>query len=810
VAIKKSQLYSSIWKSCDELRGSMDASQYKDYILVILFVKYLTDKYYGKKNQQIEVPDGASFHDMIKLKGKPNIGEGINKIISKLAEECDLGNLTKDANFDDSDKLGSGKAKVDRLSKIVGIFQNNDLDFSKNKAEGDDIIGDAYEYLMRNFATQSGKSKGQFYTPAEVSRTIAKIVGTANTKKKSQTVYDPTCGSGSLLLKAHDESPTGLTIYGQEKDLATSSMAKMNMFIHNAPLAVIKNEDTISSPQFIENEKLKTFDFAVANPPFSDKAWSNGINEEDDTFERFDGFAVPPRKNGDYVYLLHMLKSLKPNGKGAIVLPHGVLFRGNVEAVIRKKIIQRGWIKGIIGLPTNLFYGTGIPACIVILDKENAEDRKGIFMIDASRNFTKDGNKNRLQVKDIHKIVDVFTNQIEIPKFSRLIPLSEISNEKNDFNLNITRYIDSQEEEDIQDIDAHLNGGIPESDIDNLEKYWDVYPTLQKELFSPNKRKGYLDLKIEKSEIQNKIFTHKEFEKFTKSVIDIFEKWKIDNYSIIDGIKVDTNPKELIHFISEDLLKKFSDISLIDKYDIYQYLMSYWEETMQDDVYLIAQNGWNAGKEITPILFDKGKNKGKTKGWYNEIIPKELMIEKYFSEKNDELNQLIADSESLNQEMDDMDEEYGNGNDGDAFAEVRGKSGKITKGEIDKRIKIIKNDAGFEDELEIIIKYLEKFTKKADVDAEIKSKEKEMDKELIEKYKKLTIDEIKKLVVNDKWLSSVSDSINDELEKISHNLTNRIKELIERYENPLPGLGNENQSLTEKVDQHLEKMGFKW
>tara|TARA_Y100000590_G_scaffold191788_1_gene218145 strand:+ start:95 stop:2527 length:2433 start_codon:yes stop_codon:yes gene_type:complete len=810
MAIKKSQLYSSIWKSCDELRGSMDASQYKDYILVILFVKYLTDKYYGKKNQQIEVPDGASFHDMIKLKGKPNIGEGINKIISKLAEECDLGNLTKDANFDDSDKLGSGKAKVEKLSKIVGIFQNDSLDFSKNKAEGDDIIGDAYEYLMRNFATQSGKSKGQFYTPAEVSRIIAKVVGTANAKIKSQTVYDPTCGSGSLLLKAHDESPNGLTIYGQEKDLATSSMAKMNMFIHNAPLAVIKNEDTISSPQFIENEKLKTFDFAVANPPFSDKAWSTAINEENDTFERFDGFAVPPRKNGDYAYLLHMLKSLKPNGKGAIVLPHGVLFRGNAEAVIRKKIIERGWIKGIIGLPSNLFYGTGIPACIVILDKENAEDRKEIFMMDASKNFIKDGNKNRLQAKDIHKIVDVFTNQIEIPKFSRLIPLSEISNEKNDFNLNITRYIDSQEEEDIQDIDAHLNGGIPESDIDNLEKYWRVYPSLQEELFSPNKRKGYLDLKIEKSEIQNKIFTHKEFEKFTKSVIDIYEKWKIDNYTIFDGIKVDTNPKELIHLISEDLLKKFLDISLIDRYDIYQYLMSYWEETMQDDVYLIAQNGWNTGKEITPILFEKGKNKGKVKDWYNELIPKELMIEKYFSEKNDKHNQLIADSESLNQEMDDMEEEYANGDDGDVFGEVRGKSGKIAKGEIDKRIKIIKNDTEFEDEFEIIKKYLEKFTKKADVDAEIKSKEKEMEKKLVEKYKKLTTDEIKKLVVNDKWLSSLSYSINEELEKLSHKLTNRMKELVERYEDPLPGLENENQSLTENVHQHLGKIGFKW
>jgi len=583
----------------------------------------------------------------------------------------------------------------------------------------------------------------------------------------------------------------------------------MNMFIHGAPLAEIKNEDTLSSPQFKENEKLKTFDFAVANPPFSDKAWSNGINAENDTFERFDGFAVPPRKNGDYAYLLHMLKSLKPNGKGAIVLPHGVLFRGNVEAVIRKKIIERGWIKGIIGLASNLFYGTSIPACVVILDKENAQARKGIFMIDASKDFIKDGNKNKLQTKDIHKIVDSFTNQIEIPKFSRLVPLSEISSEKNNYNLNISRYIDSQDEEDIQDIEAHLKGGIPTKDIDDLSEYWKVYPSIRKVLFSPDKRKGYENLTVEKSEIQSSIFGHSEFKNFSDKIRKIYEQWKTDNISLLNGVKVGTKPKELISIISKDLLEKFSDIFLIGKYDIYQYLMSYWEETMQDDAYLISQNDWNAGKEITPILFDKGKNKGKAKGWYNELIPKELMIEKYFSEKSIEINDLNAESESLLQELDEMDEEFGNGDD-DLFSEVRGKSGKISKGEIGKRIKNIKDDAEFADELGIITKYLDKFTKKAEMDAKIKAKEKELDKKLFEKYGKLEEKEIKKLIIHEKWLSSLSNSINEEMKNLSHNLASRIKELVERYENPLPALAKENQSLTEQVDQHLEKMGFKW
>ncbi len=437
----------------------MDASQYKDYVLVLLFVKYVSDKYAGDPNALIEVPKGGGFADMVALKGDKEIGDKINIIIAKLAEANDLKGVIDVADFNDSDKLGSGKEMVDRLSNLVAIFNRPELDFRKNRAEGDDILGDAYEYLMRHFATESGKSKGQFYTPAEVSRIMAKAIGTGGARSAAQTVYDPTCGSGSLLLKAHDEAPYDLTIYGQEMDVATRALAKMNMVLHNCPTAEIWRGNTLSTPHFVNNDgRLKTFDFVVANPHFSNKAWSTGFDPANDQFNRFaDG--VPPAKNGDYAYLLHVLASLKSNGKGAIILPHGVLFRGNAEAEIRKRIVGRGYIKAIIGLPANLFYGTGIPACIVVLDKENAHARTGVFMIDASKGFVKDGNKNRLRAQDIHKIVDAFTRQLAIDKYSRMVPLAEI--EKNDFNLNIPRYIDSSEPEDLQDIEAHLKGGIP-------------------------------------------------------------------------------------------------------------------------------------------------------------------------------------------------------------------------------------------------------------------------------------------------------------------------------------------------------------
>src|SRR5690554_2906792 len=401
MAIKKSELYSSLWASCDELRGSMDASQYKDYVLVLLFMKYVSDK--GDK--LVDIPEGGSFNDMVKLKGQPDIGNQMNIIIGKLAGANGLNGIITVADFNDDEKLGKGKDKVDRLSHLIEIFENESLNFRSNRVENDDLLGDAYEFLMRHFATESGKSKGQFYTPAEVSRVMAKLIGIEQSQSPSETLYDMACGSGSLLLKAADEAPHGITIYGQENDNATRALAVMNMWLHNFADADIKQGNTMASPEFTDDAtgELKTFDYAVANPPFSYKKWMNGLDPKNDIYKRFEGYSVPPKKNGDFAFLLHLIKSLKSKGKACIVLPLGVLFRGNAEAEIRKKIIQKGYIKGIIGLPPNLFYGTGIAASLIVIDKEGASERKSIFMVDASKGFIKDGNKNRLREQDIHK-----------------------------------------------------------------------------------------------------------------------------------------------------------------------------------------------------------------------------------------------------------------------------------------------------------------------------------------------------------------------------------------------------------------------
>ncbi|WP_020585443.1 type I restriction-modification system subunit M [Desulfobacter curvatus] len=909
MAIKKSELYSSLWASCDELRGGMDASQYKDYVLFMLFVKYISDKYAGQPFAPITIPYGASFADMVALKGKPTIGDDINKrIVAPLANANKL-SRTALPDFDDSEKLGSAKEKVERLTNLVAIFENKALDFSKNRAENDDILGDAYEYLMRHFATESGKSKGQFYTPSEVSRVMAKIIGIDKADTSgTTTVYDPTCGSGSLLLKVADEAKTSVTLYGQEKDNATSALAHMNMILHNNPTAEIKQGNTLSNPRFPEDEGvMKQFDFVVANPPFSDKRWGNGVDTEKDPYNRFDGFGVPPSKNGDYAYLLHIIRSLKSQGKGACILPHGVLFRGNAEAVIRESLVKKGYIKGIIGLPANLFYGTGIPACIILVDKEAAGSRKGIFMVDASKGFIKDGNKNRLREMDLHRIVDVFNHQAQHHGYSKMVSFAEI--EKNEFNLNIPRYIDSSKSEDIQDIEAHLLGDIPKTDIDALKNYWVVFPQLKNALFTQAKRSNkYLTLQVEQNLIKQTIFEHDEFIRYTELINEVFEGWRIKTQATLKELTHGFNPKKLIHTISENLLSAYCAHPLIDKYDVYQYLMNYWFNIMQDDCYLIAApidfgGGWQAS--TYRILVKNNKGNEVDKGWTCDLIPKYLVINRYFAQEQQVIDELKDELENFQGKLTELEEEHssedgplnGVGNKSEAtmslqeyidlawealdptsssayktlnkslireiehLADLAEKDGisslKNAKGNVtltavknrlkkafdeekpllnnylecdkaikDSKKKIIKlqqkaleqidkaltkhSDGEFLAEIRVLKQYLSLFEDIAALKKQIKEKEAELDETLLAFYPTLTEEQIKQLVVDDKWLGTIEKDIHSELDRISQRLTSRIKDLAERYEMPLPEQTQRVSMLEDAVAVHLKKMGFLW
>jgi type I restriction enzyme M protein len=805
MAIKKSELYSSLWASCNELRGGMDASQYKDYVLTMLFVKYISDKYAGNPMGLIEIPEGASFDDMVALKGKPDIGDRINKeILRPLFSANGLEGSMELVDFNDDDKLGSGKDKVETLSKLIAIFENPGLNFKNNRAEDDDVLGDAYEFLMRHFATESGKSKGQFYTPAEVSRILSKVISVDKADKPSYTAYDPTCGSGSLLLKVADEAPNGLTLYGQEKDIATKGLAIMNMWLHGYPEASISGGNTISTPSFKENDgTLKRFDFVVANPPFSVKNWVTGINPMDDEFKRFRGYGVPPEKNGDYAFLLHIVASLKSTGKGAVILPHGVLFRGNAEAEIRKNLLQRKWIKGIIGLPANLFYGTGIPACIIVIDKENAEDREGVFMMDASKGYIKDGNKNRLREQDIHKIVDAFNREWEIDKFCRLVPYNEI--EKNEYNLNIPRYIDTQEEEDIQDLNAHLNGGIPQKDIDALQEFWTVYPNLRKDLFTTI-REGYAKLNVEKSAIKSTIFEHSDFTKYDTQLNSLFEDFKRLNHAKMNAISSDTKPKDFIKTISEDILERYGNKPLIGQYDIYQHLLDYWNETLKDDVYLIVEDGWVA--KVKRILEKNKKGTEVDKGWTCDLIPKELVINRFLASEFQELVSIETELESVQAEIVSFEEEHA-GDEG-VLSDATNDKGSITKTTLTAFIKENKSNSAEKETLSIANDLLKLFNREAELKKDQKEKTLALDNLSLKTFKELTEEDVRTLVVDDKWLTSIKASIQTEIDAISKRLTGRVKQLAERYENTLVELDKETKTLEDKVSAHLKKMGLVW
>lgn len=817
MALKKSELYSSLWQSCDELRGGMDASQYKDYVLVLLFIKYVSDKYAGVPYAPIVIPEGASFKDMVALKGKPDIGDQINKkIVGPLADANKLSDMP---DFNEPTKLGSGKEMVDRLTNLIAIFENPGLDFSKNRAEGDDILGDAYEYLMRHFATESGKSKGQFYTPAEVSRIIAQIMGIRGAKTGADTtIYDPTCGSGSLLLKLADEARTPVTIYGQEKDAATSGLARMNMILHNNPTALIVQGNTLADPKFKDGDTLKIFDYVVANPPFSDKRWSNGVDAPHDPFERFQSFGVPPGKQGDYAYLLHIVRSLKTTGRGACILPHGVLFRGNAEADIRRNLIRKGYIKGIIGLPPNLFYGTGIPACLVVIDKQDAQARKGVFMIDASGGFMKDGPKNRLRAQDIHKIVDVFNRQAEVPKYSRMVSFEEI--EKNDFNLNLPRYIDSRQPEDLQDIEGHLKGGIPGADVDGLQFYWTVCPQLRSAIFK-DRRPGYFDLAVEKSAIKSTIYEHPEFVAFTGEMNAHFAAWRQKSAGTLRALQPGFHPKEVISALSEDLLTHYTGKALIDKYDVYQHLMDYWAETMQDDCYIIADEGWKA--ETYRITEKDKKGKEKDKGRACDLVPKGLIVARYFAKEQEAIDQLAAELDSVTATIAEMEEEY-SGEDG-AFSELE----KINKAEVTRRLrqielesastensllKVAEDQTPYGDpeksETEVLQEWLNLNNRESELKKKLKDAEASLDAKAYGQYTKLTKNEIQTLVVDDKWLAALDAAIHGEMDRISQALTQRVKELAERYETPLHQMVSRVAKFESKVDSHLEGMGFSW
>ncbi|RVY26733.1 type I restriction-modification system subunit M [Helicobacter pylori] len=811
MAIKKSELYSSLWAGADSLRGGMDASEYKNYVLNLLFLKYISDKARSNTDSEIEVPQGCFYEDILALEGDKEIGDKLNKIIAKIAERNDLKGVIDSVDFNDNTKLGEGKAMMDTLSNLVKIFA--DLSLGVHRALDDDLLGDAYEYLMRHFASESGKSKGQFYTPSEVSLLLSLLLGIDENTRQYKSIYDPTCGSGSLLLKASSlAGEKGLTIYGQEKDISTTALCKMNMILHNSTDADIAKggSSTLSNPLFTtENGMLKTFDYVVANPPFSLKNWTDGLSIDpkskqviNDRFNRFED-GTPPEKNGDFAFLLHIIKSLKDTGKGAVILPHGVLFRGNAEAQIRKNLLMKGYIKGVIGLAPNLFYGTSIPACVIILDKENAHARKGVFLIDASKDFKKDGNKNRLRDQDVQKMIDTFNAYKEIPHYSKMVSLEEIS--ANDYNLNIPRYITAKQESEkdlFALINSHKASYLPKNEIKAYDPYFQVFKELKNTLFKKSDKEGYYALKTECENIKELIIQSSEFQTFHASVLNAFDR--LDLFETFNDLEPGFN----IESVCSRVLKEFEKVEILDKYGVYQLFKDYYNEVLQDDWFLLSFNGFRSAKELRELTPLKDKNKKANyleepdfviqKTYYkSDLIPKHLIKQRFFEQEAKELEELENALNEKEAHFEEFIEEHSS--EEGLFYEL-----KINESVLKKELK---NAIDLEDKqiLKTALELLEAKNKA------LKMKNKayeELELKAFHQYKNLELGEIKDLIIKDKWLNSLKNALENKILKRINAFISALNEIISSYSNSLLELDKEVKESESKVLEHLKDLGL--
>lgn len=868
MALKKSEIYSTLTKCTNKLRSNsgIGAESFKNYVLILLFLKYVSDKIKSGEPTLLEIPEGCTFDDIIDLKGKKEIGDRINKIIGKIADANglhDVINLT-DHDFCDK-KLGSTEDSSKLISELVAAFQDDGLDFSQNRAADDDLIGDAYEFLMRNFASQAGKDKGQFYTPTEVSRLIAQVIGIDLDDRPQISAYDPTCGSGSLLLRVRAIAKHNVSLDGQDIDPANIELSYLNMFIHGCETADIRVGDTLNAPKHVENGQLRTYDYVVSNPKFSLHNWMNGAKESDEYGRWNPEIGVPPQQYGDFAFLLHCVKSLKYDGVCAIILPNGVLTRGGDEARLRKWLVEQRLLSGIIAFPANAFFGTSIAGNVLVINKKRSHD--GVFFIDASELGYKDADsKIRLREQDIKRVTDVWRARKDVPHFAHLatydleqkenesVPMYEI--ERNGFALNLSLYVTPRDKEIHQNIEAHLHGGIPTFDVERMQEYWDVCSDLKQSLFKPL-REGYFDLAIPKSEISKSVESNESFQRQASHFNDTLAQWCNDIKVELDKVEKDNDPKSLIASWSQNVLNTFTSCkSLIDAYDVYDQLMGYYNDILQDDLFMISRDGWMP-KLVVPIK--------KTIKWTDlscDLFPIELAIKKFLPELkaqlDDKENALANVQEEMNNLLDDNEDDfqaslfYGTRNakniklklercsatklsdDDIAFLqslmpyfEKNNKANKEARARLcadrndlfdgvtpSKKVitTLLKNSERWQystpEQRQLWSQYVDMLDKEAELKKEIKELSGKLLNEIIRVYGELTAEIVKPIIITDKWLADIKEHITKEMDNATHSISTDVTLLAERYENTLGALNTLFVEKENAVLGHLKDMGF--
>ncbi|SDP79142.1 type I restriction enzyme M protein [Eubacterium maltosivorans] len=585
------KIYDQLYNACINLRGNLEPQRFRNYVLSLLFLKYVSIRHNGSNESwNITIPKGGSFDDIVSMKYRENIGEGINVVLRRFAESNNLNGIIDIADFN-SAELDKDKESIDRISCLVEIFQNLEENIFNEQNHSEYSFLKLYDYLIHKFAYDSTINKEAFYTPNEISIIMARVIGVDSVKDFNKTLYDPACRSGSLLTCAADHAQCNLFIYGQEKNVFSACLARMRLFLHHKKnIEIACGKSALSSPQFKNSNHpnlIKTFDFVVTHLSFMDKSWISDI-QVPDPYGRYSNDILKkfPEKKEATLWILHILNSLNPTGKAAVLLPSRVFFPKNINANTYKWIIKHGYIKGIINLPSNLLCETDSPSSILILDKRNASERKGIFIIDANRDFVSKNGKSYLRKRDIHKIISTFlTSDTSNPNYARFIANDELKM-MTEYSIDTFYYYKDTAHKDLRDINALINGGIPKKEIAKMNPLWKACPALKNRLFQLI-RKDYYCLSVQKEKICQIIATDTAFIKNFEKIEDAFNNWKTHTVPFLKELKNGVNAEELIESISRQLLISFAKVPILDEYDFYEELLEYWAQIMRNDVYYI-------------------------------------------------------------------------------------------------------------------------------------------------------------------------------------------------------------------------------
>ena len=807
--MNKQQLASKIWESANKMRSKIEANEYKDYILGFIFYKFLSDKElkYLKENdyedadiRELTEEDEDAVKDIQTSIGYFIAYENLFSTWLEMGIDFEVDNVRTalsaftrliseshkkvfDKIFDTLQsglsKLGdSSKSQTKAVSDLIYLIKDIPMDGKQDY----DVLGFVYEYLISNFAANAGKKAGEFYTPHEVSVLMSEIVAEHLKDRDKIEIYDPTSGSGSLLinigksLSKYMDNSNGIKYYAQELKENTYNLTRMNLVMRGIIPSNIyaRNGDTLEDdwPYFDDADPIASYDplyvdAVVSNPPYSQN-WNPSGKEMD---PRYAGYGIAPKSKADYAFLLHDLYHLKPDGIMNIVLPHGVLFRGGEEGEIRKNLIENNKIDAIIGLPSNIFFGTGIPTIVMVLKQKRTND--DVLIIDASKGFIKEGKNNKLRDSDIKKIVDTFKNRLSIDKYSKVVSRDEIR--QNDYNLNIPRYVDSSEKAESWDIYALMFGGIPEKELNDYKEYWDAFPTLRDDLYSKTGNSYYA---LNTDDVKATIKNNKDVRAFIEEYKNTFNGFDeaLENILIKNIESINISMAEIL--IGDEIFRRIKDKPLVNAYEAYQLFSDEWN-TVSVDLEIIQTEGFEATKKVDPNIVSKkkdGKDVEVQDGWAGHVIPFSLVQDKIlYAEKkalSDKENRLL-DIKSLYEEL--LEEFNEDEKEMDFITEDRD---AFVNSEV---IKASKNKELEEETLAKLKKVVDIIDEEKKLKKEIKTLNAELENETKKRIEELTDTEVIELL-KDKWITPIVKGLDVIPNRIIESLSSKMESLVKKYE----------------------------